>query len=92
MAFSLCVSLCVSSLLIRTPVILDYGPTLLLHELSLTYIFFFLINVFIYLFGWVGFFVAARRLSLVAASGGYSLLWSAGFSLQWLLFVVEYGL
>ena len=27
---------------------------------------------------WV--FVAARRLSLVAASGGYSLLWCAGFS------------
>ena len=32
---------------------------------------------------WV--FVAARGLSLVAASGGYSSLRCAGFSLQWLL-------
>ena len=32
---------------------------------------------------WV--FVAARGLSLVAASGGYSFLWCAGFSLWWLL-------
>ena len=32
---------------------------------------------------WV--FVAARRLSLVVASGGYSLLWCAGSSSQWLL-------
>ena len=38
---------------------------------------------------WV--FVAARRLSLVAASGGYSLLLCAGFSLRWLL-VAEHGL
>ena len=49
--------------------------------------FFFLI-VFIYLFiyfwlRWV--FVAACGLSLVAASGGYSSLRCAGFSLQWLL-------
>ena len=33
---------------------------------------------------WV--FVAARRLSLVGASGGYSSLRCTGFSLQWLLF------
>ena len=32
---------------------------------------------------WV--FVAARGLSLVAASGGYSSLQCTGFSLQWLL-------
>ena len=38
---------------------------------------------------WV--FVAARRLSLVAASGGYSLLRCAGFSLRWLL-VAEHKL
>ena len=30
-------------------------------------------------------FLAARGLSLVAASGGYSSLWCAGFSLRWLL-------
>ena len=29
--------------------------------------------------------VAARGLSLVAASGGYSRLWCVGFSLRWLL-------
>ena len=41
----------------------------------------FLINLFTYFcLLWV--FVAARGLSLVAASGGYSLLWCAGFSLQ----------
>ena len=31
------------------------------------------------------FFVAVRRLSLVAASGGYYSLQCVGFSLQWLL-------
>ena len=30
-------------------------------------------------------FVAMHRLSLVVASGGYSLLWCLGFSLRWLL-------
>ena len=39
---------------------------------------------------WV--FVAARRLPLVAESGGYSSLRCAGFSLRWLVFVVEHGL
>ena len=38
---------------------------------------------------WV--FLAAHGLSLVAASRGYSLLWCAGFSLQWLL-VAEHRL
>ena len=46
-------------------------------------IFYFLINLFIFYFifwlCWV--FVAVRGLSLVAASGGYSLLQCAGFSL-----------
>ena len=38
---------------------------------------------------WV--FVAACRLSLVAASGGYSSLWCAGFSLRWRLFLWSTG-
>ena len=38
---------------------------------------------------WV--FVAARRLSLVAVSGGYSLLQCACFSLQWLLLLRSTG-
>ena len=50
--------------------------------------FFSFFNKFIYLFiyfwlRWV--FVAARGLSLVAASGGYSLLRCTDFSLRWLL-------
>ena len=61
------------------------------------FFFFFFINLlilFIYLFSyfwlrWI--FVAARRLSPVAASGGYSSLQCMGFSLQWLL-VAEHGL
>ena len=38
---------------------------------------------------WV--FIAARRLSLVAASRGYSSLRYAGFSLQWLLLLLSTG-
>ena len=38
---------------------------------------------------WV--FVAARGLSLVAASGGYSPLRCAGFSLRWLLLLRSTG-
>ena len=47
--------------------------------------------LFIYLFlaAWV--FVATHRLSLVAASGGYSSLWCAGFSLWWLLLLQSMG-
>ena len=52
-----------------------------------------LFYLFIYLFYWLCWvFVAARRLSLVEASRGYSLLWCMGFSLWWLLFVAEHGL
>ena len=54
--------------------------------------FFFLIYLiyFIFWLHWV--FIAARGLSLVAASGGYSSLRCTGFSLRWLLFVAELGL
>ena len=54
---------------------------------------FFLINLFILfylLLCWV--FVAARGLSLVAASRGYSSLWYAGFSLWWLLLLRAWAL
>ena len=44
-----------------------------------------LIYLFIYRFWLRWVFVAARGLSVVAVSGGYSLLWCTGFSLQWLL-------
>ena len=54
----------------------------------------FLMNLFIfYLFYfwlcWV--FVAAHGLSLVVASGVYSSLWCAGFSLRWLLLLRSMG-
>ena len=51
--------------------------------------FFFLINLFI--FGCVWVFVAVCGLSLVAVSGGYSLLQCAGFSLRWLLLLWSTG-
>ena len=47
------------------------------RSLSLGFCFFF--------FGCVWVFVAARRLSLFAARGGYSSLRCSGFSWQWLL-------
>ena len=53
----------------------------------------FLIYLFIHLFNfwlhWV--LAAARGLSLVAVSGGYSLLRDAGFSLWWLLLLQSTG-
>ena len=49
-----------------------------------------LINLFVYFWlRWV--FVAARGLPLLVASGGYSLLWCAGFSLRWLLLLQSMG-
>ena len=64
------------------------------NSLHSYFFFFFLINLFIYSFiyfwlRWV--FVAVLRLSLVAASGGYSSLQCAGFSLQWLLLLQSTG-
>ena len=53
--------------------------------------FFFKFIYFIYYFLLCWVFVAARGLSLVAASGGYSSLWCAGFSLQWLLLLWSTG-
>ena len=49
--------------------------------------FFFLIHLFyfIYFYFWLHWvFVTKRGLSPVAASSGYSSLWSVGFSLWWL--------
>ena len=47
---------------------------------------------YMYLFIWLHWvFVAVRRLSLVVASGGYSLLRCAGFSLWWLLLLWNTG-
>ena len=52
--------------------------------MSYRLVFFKKINLFIYFcLHWV--FVATLGLSLVVASGGYSLLRCVGFSLRWLL-------
>ena len=55
--------------------------------------FFSFINLFIlFIYFWLHWvFVAARRLSLVAASRGYSSLRYAGFSLRWLLLLRSTG-
>ena len=42
-------------------------------------------------FFWLRWLVAARGLSLVAGSGGYSSLRCTGFSLRWLLFLRSTG-
>ena len=45
--------------------------------------------MFVFWLHWV--FIALYGLSLVAESGGYSLLWCMGFSLQWLLSLQSMG-
>ena len=54
---------------------------------------FFFLNLFIlFIYFWLCWVsVAMRRLSLVAASGGYSLLQCVGFSLRWLLLLQSTG-
>ena len=55
----------------------------------LLFFFKYFIYSFIFWLRWV--FIAVCGLSLVAASGGYSLLWCEGFSLQWLLLLQSTG-
>ena len=55
-------------------------------------LFFYFFKIYLFIYFWLHWvFVAVRRLSLVAASGGYSLLWCAGFSLQRLLLLQSPG-
>ena len=50
------------------------------------------VNFYLFIYFWLRWvFVAARGLSLVAASGGYSSLQCAGFSLRWLLLLQSTG-
>ena len=54
--------------------------------------FFFLSLFILFIYFWLCWvFVAARGLSLVVASGGYSLLRCEGFSLRWLLLLRSTG-
>ena len=57
------------------------------RELTFDFTFFF--KLIYFWLHWV--FVAAHRLSLVAARGGYSLLGCTGFSLRWLLLLWSTG-
>ena len=58
---------------------------------QISIIFYKFIYLFIYWLCWV--FIAACGVCLVAASGGYSSLWCAAFSLWWLLLLLaEHGL
>ena len=52
---------------------------------------FFLKNYLLLFFWLCWVFIAACGLSLVVTSGGYSSLWCAGFSLQWLLLLWSTG-
>ena len=58
-----------------------------------TFVFLLFFHIFIlFIYFWLRWdFVAARGLSLVAASGGYSSLPCAGFSLRWLLLLQSTG-
>ena len=61
---------------------------IVLFSYALCNFFFFLVY---FIFGCVGSSFAVRVLSLVAASGVYSLLRCAGFSLRWLLLLWSTG-
>ena len=54
--------------------------------------FFSFLYIYLFIYFWLCWvFVAVHRLSLVAASGGYSSLRCAGFSLRWLLLLWSMG-
>ena len=63
-----------------------------LKGMKFSFLSFFKNKFILFIYFWLHWvFVAARGLSLVAASGGYSLLQCAGFSLQWLLLLRSMG-
>ena len=64
------------------PVVISHNGTILPNIIQLFKKKLFILFIYFWL---CCIFVAAHRLSLVAASGGYSLLWCMGFSLWWLL-------
>ena len=70
---------------------MDLGTSCKLSDPQFSFFFFF--NKFIlFIYFWLHWvFVAVHGLSLVAASGGYSSLQCAGFSLWWLLLLQSTG-
>ena len=77
----------------RGNLLLFFLYTLCRHLLYWIYILgFFFINLFLFIYFWLCWvFVAARGLSPVAVSRGYSLLRCACFSLRWLLLLPSMG-
>ena len=75
--------------------LLTIFPTLYILQLQQEFCtsFFIFINLFIlFIYFWLRWvFFAVHGLSLVVVSGGYSLLWCTGFSLQWLLLLRSTG-
>ena len=61
------------------------------HSFVFSYSSPFYLYLFIYFYFWLRWVFAACRLSLVAASRGYSLLPCTGFSLPWLLLLQSTG-
>ena len=94
--FSLCVSLNLKSLLGSIQIYLNKLPYLIISKLLFFYqiklwIFYFF-NIYLFIYLWLHWlFVAVHGLSLVVASGGYSLLRCTGFSLWWLLLLQSTG-
>ena len=73
---------------LHLPVLLHLHHFLFFKKIILFHLFIFIYLV-LFCLPWV--FIAPCGLSLVAASGGYSSLWCAGFSLSWLLLLRSMG-
>ena len=68
-------------------IIFDY------NKFAINYVIFLNKSIYLFIYFWLHWvFVAVRRLSLVVSSRGYFSLQCGGFSLWWLLFVVEHRL
>ena len=71
---------------------MDSSPSLIQACMRTVQACFFFFSFFKFIYFWLHWvFVAARGLSLVAASGGYSLLQCVDFSLRWLLLLQSMG-
>ena len=82
-----CLGACISPWILYLDVFLSEHNQICL--LLFSFVFLIFKKTLFFWLRWV--FIAARGLSLVAASWGYSLLWCACFSLQWLLLLRSTG-
>ena len=65
--------------------------TALSRSMMTCFIYLFIYLFYLFIFGCVGSSLLHAGFSLVAASGGYSSLWCAGFSQRWLLLLRSMG-